>query len=72
MGIETRHDRIAWADISKEVQAKLQFLRLAWTASERDLSPGAHRKMVEDIYFPLMRTLAEFCESIKEPDAEDC
>lgn len=69
MSNQTRYDAIDWLGIAADVQTKLTFLRAAWQTSEKDCPPDLHRKMVEDIYMPTLRLLAEFC-SCFEIEAE--
>jgi hypothetical protein len=67
---QTRYDEIAWDDILADVTASLDFLRLAWRASERGASPEIHAKMVKDLYVPCLRLLAEFSACIEAADEE--
>ncbi len=64
--IETRCDKIDWVNMAEEVLTKLTYLRLAWTASERDCEPELHRKMVEDLYLPVITMLGSFCACIED------
>ena len=68
MALETRCDKISWAAVSADVQTKLDYLRLAWQASERDCPPELHKKMVKDLYMPMMELIALFCGSITVGD----
>ena len=73
MKLESRSDRIDWDGIAGDVRTGLSYLQMVWQASERDCSPEYHRKMVEDIYFPVLRRLAEFvaCIEVTEDDSGD-
>jgi hypothetical protein len=63
--IETQYDKVDWSNLLSEVQAKFTYLRLAWQASEREVSPALHAKMVEDLYLPAISLLAEFCAAVE-------
>jgi hypothetical protein len=62
---ETRCDKVDWANLKTEVLTKLEYLRISWAASERDAPPEVHKKIVEDIYVPAIRLLAEFCARLE-------
>jgi hypothetical protein len=63
--IETRYDKVDWSNLLNEVQSKFRYLRLAWQASEREAPPALHAKMVEDLYLPAIKLLAEFCAAVE-------
>jgi hypothetical protein len=65
MTYETQCDKVDWANLKTEVTAKLEYLRIAWAASERDAPPQVHKRIVEDIYVPAIRLLAEFCACLE-------
>jgi hypothetical protein len=62
---ETQYAKIDWSNLLNEVQAKFRYLRLAWQTSEREVPPALHAKMVEDLYLPAIRLLAEFCAVVE-------
>jgi hypothetical protein len=62
---ETQYDKVDWSNLLNEVQGKFHYLRLAWQASEREVSPELHAKMVEDLYLPAIKLLAEFCAAVE-------
>ena len=68
--IESEYAKIDWQNLEDEVCRKLNYLRLAWAASERDCPPAMHRKMVEDLYLPAIKLLAGFCCCIDEAETE--
>jgi hypothetical protein len=68
--IETQYDKINWSNLLSEVQAKFHYLRLAWQASEREAPPALHAKMVEDLYLPAFKLLAEFCAAVEVAEEE--
>ncbi len=70
MPIETRYDAIDWLSLAADVQTKLTYLRAAWQTSEKTCEPALHLKMVEDIYLPTLRLLAEFCACFDTRDDE--
>jgi hypothetical protein len=68
---ETRYDEVDWDNLLAEVTKSFSYLRLAWRATERDMPPELHRKMVEDLYVPAIKLLAEFCACIEESREEE-
>lgn len=66
--LETRYDKIDWNGLFGDVRSSFDYLRLAWQASERDLPPDLHRKAVDDLYFPTLELLAEFCACVRVTD----
>ena len=70
MKIETRYEHIDWLNVAAEVQTKLGYLRASWQSSERDCPPELHKKMVTELYFPILELLGRFCGCIQEQDGE--
>ena len=66
--IETRADVIDWQGMRATVDAKLRYLEVAWRATEQKAPPEEHAKFVRDLYFPVVRMVAEFCECVKVGD----
>jgi hypothetical protein len=54
-----------WDAVREEVLRKLKLLQLAWEET-KTVDAELHRKMVQDIYQPALRLLAEFCACIQE------
>ncbi len=70
MPYETRCEQVDWTNITAEVLAKLEYLRIAWAASEREGPPELHAKLVNDLYVPTVRLLAEFCACLEVTEDE--
>lgn len=68
---ETQCEKVDWANLKTEVMAKLEYLRVAWAASERDMPPEVHKKIVNDIYVPAIRLLAEFCACLEVTEEDE-
>lgn len=56
---------IDWDGVEQSAVASIRLLKLAWECSHRDLSPEIHAKMVDDLYTPIVHTLAQFCMSVQ-------
>ena len=71
--IETRADKIDWQGMRATVDEKLRCLEAIWRATEKRGPPEAHAKLVNDVYFPIVRMVAEFCEcvTVGEPERPD-
>lgn len=58
-----------WGRMEREVILKLRILRAAWEHTAPN--PELHQAMARDLYLPVLRLLAEFCNCVKEqPHAE--
>jgi hypothetical protein len=68
---ETRCDKVDWDNLKTEVITKLEYLRMAWAASEQGAPTELHRKIVNDLYVPAIRLLAEFCACLEVDEAPD-
>ena len=71
MTYETRCDKVDWANLKTEVLTKLEYLQISWAASERDAPSEVHKKIVEDIYAPAIRLLAEFCACLEVTEGDE-
>ena len=73
MPYETDFQKINWDNLKREVAQKIDFLRLGWAASQVASSQGSelHGKLVNDIYVPAIRLLAEFCACVEMVDDEN-
>ena len=69
--IETRADAIDWQGMRDTVDEKLRYLEAVWRSTEKQGPPEAHAKLVNDMYFPIVRMVAEFCECVKVGEPED-
>jgi len=57
---ETRAAKIDWDGVRQDVVQSIDLLRMAWQASEATMSPEVHEQLVNDLYAPRIRQLAEF------------
>ena len=64
MKYETEALKIDWEGTIKEVVEKINILRECWKATEEG-NKELHEKMVQDIYFPTITMLAQFCSSVE-------
>ena len=71
MKYETSCAKVDWHNLKAELLTKIEYLRVSWAASERDAPPEVHNKLVENIYVPAIRLLAEFCACLEVTDDEE-
>jgi hypothetical protein len=62
--------RINWSRVEQETVRKLGLLRLAWEASVSK-PIEVHRRLVRDLYVPILMYLAHFQDAMRESDDED-
>jgi hypothetical protein len=63
-------EKIDWSRIEQETVRKLGLLKLAWEASfSKPIE--MHRRMVRDLYVPILMYLAYFQDAMRESDDED-
>ena len=68
--LETDHAQVDWEKLKNEVGDSIDALRLCWMATQRRCDDALHRKIVAEMYFPILRLLAEFCAAIEVTEEE--
>jgi hypothetical protein len=64
--------RVDWDGLERDTMRALHMLRVVWEYSQREQPPELHRKMVADLYVPIIEQLAAFIASVKvSVDVED-
>jgi hypothetical protein len=59
-----------WDRLIEDVTSRIAALKAAWTATAAD-SPKLHAKLSADLYIPVLRLLADFCDAVDIEDIDN-
>ena len=68
---QTDSRKIDWDNIEREVVEKINYLRMSWDASQKVAPKVLHEKLVDDLYVPAVKLLAEFCACVEVGEADE-
>lgn len=58
-----KYENIHWDGIIHDVNLRFDIIRKCWEATEKE-DPAIHEKMVQDIYWPVLKLLGEFVTAV--------